>query len=166
MKIQKKNHNYDSLLHDTRSSISEVVREPTAGGVVFRRGPKTGVIEILLIQDAKDRWTIAKGHIEDGETASDCALREINEETGIKEMQAMGLISKVNFRFRRGNSLVLMTTEIFLIQALGATEDIIPEDWMRGIAWFTAADALKNIEYEDIGTAIKLGLKKIREAKL
>ena len=34
-----------------RPAISEVVREPTAGGVVFRRG-KQDEIEILLIQDA------------------------------------------------------------------------------------------------------------------
>ena len=46
-----------------KPSIQEIVREPTAGGIVFRRDEKGGV-EILLIQDAKDRWTIPKGHIE------------------------------------------------------------------------------------------------------
>jgi 8-oxo-dGTP pyrophosphatase MutT (NUDIX family) len=142
-----------TFVNTRRPSISEVVREPTAGGVVFRRGPKTDKIEILLIQDAKD-------------TSRQCAEREITEETGIAEMQTMGLISKVNFRFRRQQSLVLMTTEIFLIHALGATEAIKPEDWMKGIAWFTAQEALDKIEYEDIGKAILMGLKKIREAKL
>jgi len=58
------------------ASIQEIVREPTAGGVVFRRN-KNGEIEILLIQDAKDRWTIPKGHIEEGETAQQTAKREI-----------------------------------------------------------------------------------------
>lgn len=37
-----------------RPIIKEVVREPTAGGIVFRRS-KDKQIEILLIQDAKDR---------------------------------------------------------------------------------------------------------------
>ena len=34
-------------------SIKEVVREPTSGGVVYRH--KDGKVQILLIQDAKDR---------------------------------------------------------------------------------------------------------------
>ena len=47
--------------------IQEIVREPTAGGVIFRRNEK-GEAEFLLYQDARDRWTIPKGHIEPGET--------------------------------------------------------------------------------------------------
>ena len=35
-----------------KPSIQEIVREPTAGGVVYRRN-KQDEIEILLIQDAK-----------------------------------------------------------------------------------------------------------------
>lgn len=48
--------------------INEVLREMTAGGIVWRKNDKNQV-EILLIQDIKDRWTIPKGHIEKGETA-------------------------------------------------------------------------------------------------
>ena len=42
------------------------VREFTAGGVVYRR--KNGDIDILMIQDLRDRWTIPKGHVEAGES--------------------------------------------------------------------------------------------------
>ena len=66
-----------------RPSIKEVVREPTAGGIVFRRSQDKKLVEILLIQDAKNRWTIPKGHIEEGEQASQTAEREIREETGL-----------------------------------------------------------------------------------
>lgn len=149
-----------------RPAISEVVREPTSGGIVFRRDPKTKGVEILLIQDAKDRWTIPKGHIEEGESAKETAEREIREETGLQEMKVMNWLGKINFRYRRQSSLVLMTTEIFLVQALGDTNDLKPEDWMNGIKWFSAAEALDKIEYEDIGKIILLGLKKIRNAGL
>jgi ADP-ribose pyrophosphatase YjhB (NUDIX family) len=146
-----------------RPAISEVVREPTAGGIVFRRAKDSSDIEILLIQDSKGRWTVPKGHIEEGEPARDTARREITEETGLAEMRVHDFLGKINFRYRRGNSLVLMTTEIFLVEALGDTDKIKPEKWMTSLGWLSAADALAKIEYEDISKLILLGLKKVRQ---
>ncbi len=151
------------FVRDHRPSIKEVVREPTAGGVIYRRPVKDpSKIEILLLQDSKGRWTIPKGHIEEGETARQTAQREITEETGLKKMKVGSWLGKINFRYRRGDSLVLMTTEIFLVEALGQTEDIKPEKWMNGLTWLSAKEALDKIEYDDIGKLILLGLKKIR----
>ena len=150
-----------------RPAISEVVREPTAGGVIFRRGSgKTPDVEILLIADSKGRWTIPKGHIEEGETARQAAQREIREETGLQEMKVLDWLGKINFRYRRGSSLVLMTTEIFLVRAEGKSESVKPEKWMTSLAWMSAQDALEKIEYDDIGRLILLGLKKIRKQNL
>lgn len=147
-----------------RPAISEVVREPTAGGIVYRHG-KNGQVEILLIQDSKGRWTIPKGHIEEGETARVTAEREIREETGLQEMRVQDWLGKINFRYRRGNSLVLMTTEIFLVKAQGNDSKVKPEKWMTSLGWLSANEALDKIEYEDIGKLILLGLKKIRTQK-
>lgn len=143
-------------------AITEAVREPTAGGVVYRINASKGATEILLIQDAKDRWTIPKGHIEEKETARDTALREVREETGLKNIRVHNWLGKINFRYRRASSLVLMSTDIFLIEALEPTDALKPEDWMNGIKWFSAAEALDKIEYEDIGKIILLALNKIR----
>jgi ADP-ribose pyrophosphatase YjhB (NUDIX family) len=166
MKRPKPLQGFKKYLHRRKPAINEVVREPTAGGVVWRRNKNTRNIEILLIQDAKDRWTIPKGHIEVGETARDTAEREVREETGLQEMKVMGWLGKINFRYRRQNSLVLMTTQIYLVQALGNTGGLQKEEWMNGIAWATAKDAMNKIEYEDIGKLILIGLKKIRDAGL
>ncbi len=146
------------------ASIQEIVREPTAGGIVFRR--KNDDVEILLIQDAKGRWTIPKGHIEEGETAQQTAKREIGEEAGLTETDVLGWLGKIHFRYRRVDKLVLMTTQIYLVRAKGDTDAIKKEEWMNGIKWFKFHDALDEIEYEDIGKLMLLGMKKIRQEKL
>lgn len=148
-----------------KPSIQEIVREPTAGGIVFRRD-KSGGIEILLIQDAKDRWTIPKGHIEEGETAQVTAKREIGEEAGLKDVEVLGWLGKIHFRYRRLDKLVLMTTQIYLVRAKGDTNAIQKEEWMNGIKWFKFHDALEAIEYEDIGKLMLLAMKKIRQENL
>lgn len=148
-----------------KPSIQEIVREPTAGGIVFRRNEK-GEVEILLIQDAKDRWTIPKGHIEEGETAQQTAKREIGEEAGLDNVEVLGWLGKIHFRYRRIDKLVLMTTQIYLVKALGDTNAIKKEEWMNGIKWFKFHDAIDVIEYEDIGKLMLLGMKKIRQENL
>lgn len=147
------------------ASIQEIVREPTAGGVVFRRN-QAGGVEILLIQDAKDRWTIPKGHIEEGETAQQTAKREIGEEAGLYDTEVLGWLGKIHFRYRRVDRLVLMTTQIYLVRAKGNTDAIKKEEWMNGIKWFTFHAALDEIEYEDIGKLMLLAMRKIRQEKL
>jgi len=148
-----------------RPTIDEVVRETTSGGVVFRRNSKGG-IEVLLMQDAKNRWTIPKGHVEPGEEPKATAQREIREETGLKEMNMHSWLGKVNFRYRRNHTLVLMTMHIYLVEGKGETNKLHPEDWLNDIKWLPATEAVDKIAYDDIGKLILLGMKRIREGKL
>ena len=123
-------------------------------------------LRFFLIQDAKNRWTIPKGHIEPGETAQQTAKREIGEEAGLKDVKVIGWLGKINFRYRRIDKLVLMTTQVYLVKALGDTNAIQKEEWMNDIRWFSFIDALDAIEYEDIEKLILLAMKKIRQEKL
>lgn len=153
-------------LVNRQGAIQEVVHETTGGGIVFRHNAKTNGVEILLIQDAKNRWTIPKGHVEPGEEHGATAEREIREETGLQDMEAINWLGKVNFRYRRGSTLVLMTMHIWLVEAQGDTNKLHPEDWLNDIKWLPAMEAVDKIEYEDIGKLMLIGLKKIREEKL
>ena len=148
------------------ATIQAIVREPTSGGIVFRFTRDRKDIEILLIQDSKERWTIPKGHIEPGETAKMTARREIEEETGLQNLSVLTWLGKIHFKYRRMDKLVLMTTQIYLVQALDNHERPIPEKWMKGIAWFSFNDALNLIEYEDIEKLMLIARRKLRSGEL
>src|ERR1700753_2284949 len=111
-----------------RPVIDEVVRETTSGGIVFRRHGKDSAMQVLLMQDAKNRWTIPKGHVEPGEEPKQTAEREIREETGLQQMRVMDWLGKVNFRYRRSHTLVLMTMHIYLVEGKGDTDKLQGED--------------------------------------
>lgn len=146
-----------------KPAIQEVVREPTAGGIIFRESADRRDIEILLIQDSKGRWTIPKGHIEPGETAKQTAIREIGEESGLFHIQVLTWLGKIQFQYRRADKLVLMTTQIYLVRALDDAETPTKEQWMKGIKWFSFNDAIDAIEYDDIEKLMLLAKNKIRQ---
>ena len=150
-------------IFNRQPAIQEIVREPTSGGIVFRLTGDAKDIEILLIEDSKNRWTIPKGHIEPGESAKETAIREIGEEAGLRSIDVLCWLGKIHFKYRRGESLVLMTTQIYLVHALDRDEKPTKEKWMNGIKWFKFADALEVIEYEDIEKLLLLAKKKIRQ---
>ncbi|MDR1300575.1 MAG: NUDIX domain-containing protein [Candidatus Nomurabacteria bacterium] len=144
-----------------RASVKELVREPTAGGVLYRI--VNGTLEILLIQDALDRWTIPKGHIEEGETAQETAIREMQEEAGVSELEPMGWLGKVRFNYRREETLVMITQQVYLFKVLGDTNDIQKEEWMNGIGWHSYEEAVKLVEYEDIKKLIARGKQRLEQ---
>jgi len=144
-----------------RSRITEISREATAGGVIYR--VKDGELQILLVEDHFNRWTIPKGHIEPGETARETAIREIGEEAGVHELESICWLGKIHFRYRRENILVLMSTQIYLFKALGDTDDIKKEDWMNGIRWFSYNQAVSLIAYKDIVRLTRLARRRLIE---
>lgn len=56
----------------------------SCGGLAVRR--RDGQVEVLLIKQFahKDSWGIPKGHMHEGETEEQCAIREIREEAGVQ----------------------------------------------------------------------------------
>src|SRR5690349_6587521 len=62
-------------------------REFSAGFVLFRDSAE-GPLYLLL--DYGRHWDYAKGHLEEGETAWQAAVRELREETGIRQVDRVG----------------------------------------------------------------------------
>jgi len=62
-------------------SAKEIVQ--AAGGVISRRRGR-GQVEVLLVhRPHREDWTFPKGKVDPGESHEACALREVEEETGL-----------------------------------------------------------------------------------
>jgi len=53
-----------------------------AGGIVINDNQ-----EIAIVNQNHNSWSLPKGHVDKGETILDAAIREIYEETGIKDLK-------------------------------------------------------------------------------
>jgi 8-oxo-dGTP pyrophosphatase MutT (NUDIX family) len=113
-------------------------------------------------------WGFPKGrrNTHGDEMDLDCAQREIQEETGLTQMNMHAWLGKVNFRYRRDRSLVLITMHVYLVEALGDTNKIRKEDFMNDIKWFPATEAFDIIEYDDVAKLTLIAMKRIRSGQL
>ncbi len=59
----------------------KMLEEKLAGAVVYRREGED--VFFAFVHDVFGYWTLSKGHIEEGETAEEAAIREIREEIGL-----------------------------------------------------------------------------------
>ena len=60
---------------------SQTVKTETAGGVVVNKRKR-----VLVVNQRGTSWSLPKGHIEQGEEKLAAAIREIEEETGIRRL--------------------------------------------------------------------------------
>jgi 8-oxo-dGTP pyrophosphatase MutT (NUDIX family) len=90
-------------------------------------------------------------------------VREVAEETGLTHLRLGEKLDKLHFFYRKEGKLIFMTTYVFLMEALGDTDNVIPED-SEGIVdakWFDQDKALGLIEYRDTERLFRLGLSKL-----
>ena len=75
-----------------------------AGGWVFNQAG-----ELLMIK-RHGVWDIAKGHIDDGESIEECAIREVEEETGVKNLVIQKFLGKSYHIYETKSKKVLKET--------------------------------------------------------
>ena len=103
-------------MHSSRTDVSRLhaKQETSAGGVVIR--VDGGVPHFLVIRDSYDNWGFPKGHVEPGEAPEAAAMREVEEETGLGELQMRGAIETIDWYFRFRGRLIHKVCHFYLME--------------------------------------------------
>ena len=100
-----------------------------------------------LDRHGKLLWSLPKGHIEDGETVEETAVREVKEETGIsaRVLQPLGTI---DYWFVAERRRVHKTVHHFLLESTGG--ELSDEDVeVTEVAWVPLAELETRLAYSD-----------------
>jgi 8-oxo-dGTP diphosphatase len=118
----------------SRRSLTQV---RAAGGLVVRDG------RVLLVHRPRyDDWTFPKGKALAGETDEECALREVEEETGIS-CEIVSPDGTTRYADARGRD---KTVHWFVMRPLrGAFE---PNDEVDELRWVDEAEAAQLLTYD------------------
>ena len=100
---------YVNLYHKNAEKLERFLRKKikvveAAGGLVYNSKK-----EILFIRRNK-KWDLPKGKIENGESHQEAALREVMEETGIKNLEVRDFIRTTYHVFTRNGKFRLKIT--------------------------------------------------------
>lgn len=130
-------------------------KEFSSGGIVIRR--EDNDIFVLLIRDSYSRWTWPKGKIDEGESPSDAAIREIKEETGVNA-RIIKKIGQTQYYYKLNNVLIFKTVYIYLCETRDTVLKIQYSEIKEG-KWLTPEEALKTLEYKDALPLLQKALK-------
>ena len=120
-------------------SDAQTVR--AAGGVVWRDGPD-GVRIAVVHRPRYDDWSLPKGKLDAGESWVACALREVDEETGLRCRLGEELPSTA-YRDNRGRSKVV---RYWLMEALDG--DFSPNSEVDELRWMAPGQAAELMSYD------------------
>ncbi len=103
-----------------------------AGGIVENEHGE------ILFQLRRGKWDLPKGKLDDGETIEACAVREVEEETGLTNIELGELIDITTHFYIEHNKEIEKETHWFAMKVMGEqklvpqlAEDITELKWVR-----------------------------------
>lgn len=99
--------NHEEIL---KKFTKRIKLEVAAGGVVTNKEGK-----VLFIY-RNDKWDLPKGKLDKGETIEECALREVEEETGVKGLKIENFLKTTYHVFKRNGVYKLKEVHWFAMK--------------------------------------------------
>ena len=122
-----------------------MVKERSAGAVIFRKDGKKVLYLLLHYHFKSDYWDFPKGNIEKGEAEEDTVKREVEEETGISEIKLVpNFKENISYFYRKDSETVFKEVVFFLAET--KTEDVKISSEHIGFEWIDYEGAMKKLK--------------------
>jgi 8-oxo-dGTP pyrophosphatase MutT (NUDIX family) len=136
------------------------MQERSAGAVVFKES--NGRSYLLLMN--REKWDFPKGNMEEGETELQTVLREVGEETGLKQVSIVpGFRRVIEYFYRREGKNVRKRVTYLLARTDEGEVTISAEH--QGFGWFTYAEAMERASYDNSKATLREAEKFMREGE-
>lgn len=121
--------------------ISNKIIIEAAGGMVMNSNDQ------LLLMLRRGQWDMPKGKLDDGESIEECALREVEEETGLAKLLLEKKLMVTYHTYKIGGQEVIKPSHWYLMKFLG-TENPVPqtEEDITEIRWVNKTEANQLLE--------------------
>src|SRR5215217_3379979 len=114
-----------------------------SGGVVVRRSA-AGAVELVVVHRPRyDDWSLPKGKLDPGETWEQAALREVEEEVGLR-CRLGAELPPVGYRDNKGRSKAV---RYWLMQPEDGAAPFIPNDEVDEMRWVDVETAVGLLSY-------------------
>lgn len=106
-----------------------------AGGLVENENGES----LLIFRRGK--WDLPKGKLDEGETLEECALREVNEETGLENLELGDLLLITWHTYHEGTHFILKESHWYKMRCKGP-QNLAPqtEEDINEVKWVAAKD--------------------------
>jgi 8-oxo-dGTP diphosphatase len=116
-----------------------------AGGGIVHRRRDDGAVEVLIIHRPKYQdWTLPKGKLDPGESVEEAAIREVEEETGIRCV--LGEHAGSNFYRDRHNRT--KRVDYWLMEPEGDVPEFEVNEEVDEILWLTPEEASDRLTHD------------------
>ncbi|WP_375490629.1 NUDIX hydrolase [uncultured Jatrophihabitans sp.] len=125
------------------------MNEYSAGGLVVDLEADVPSAALIGRTDRQGRllWSLPKGHIEDGETAEQAAVREVEEETGITGT-VVAELGTIDFWFVADGRRIHKTVRHYLMRRTGG--ELSDSDYeVDEVAWVPLSVIRERLAYPD-----------------
>lgn len=130
-----------------------MTKEFSAGGIVFKQDENNDV-KILLIKNAALRdpnkvfWGFPKGHLEEGETDEQAALREVKEETGI-EADIIEQLDTIQYYFTHPQKGTILKKVTIFLMKFKSGDPKAQEKEILDLGWFSIEETQAKLSFKE-----------------
>lgn len=135
-----------------------IIQEKSCGVIIFQEEGKNAFhkpdIKFLLLHYPSGHWDFPKGHVEKGEQEEETARREIEEETGLNDLEfEKKFREKIEYTYLREKRLY--RKEVIFFLAKTRTKNITISHEHQNHIWLPFEEVIKKVTFENARELLK-----------